>query len=175
MKNNLLISLILLFSFMGCCSFQKRKSISESMVSFSGGVYGVKEWSSDLNFKRFSWYHDATLKHDYLITKLEEENDFRAWLGSDLKKVAQCPHLYVFLLYGVEQSDTLSILREGLKESGYQSHELILTSFDRELQSHGSFQDWELKHHVTYGYCLPRELEMELKIPGFKQKRISNI
>jgi hypothetical protein len=169
-----LIALTLIFFFTACSVYKTRRSVKKSEVIIRNGVYSDKEWSSDLVFKRYSWFKDATMSNEILLSRITMSSDFVNWLGSDRVHISSCESFYIGLIYSdnqVKQGNPYLLAQ--LNEQGVEEKSII--DFSYELKAHQNFKDWNLSEHKIIGLCQTKKNSesLTLTLPGFKKSSLN--
>lgn len=160
----------LILLFFSCSTYRTRRPIHKTEIVFKGGNYRDMDWSEELKFKRVSWYKDATLSHEILITSLTGESKFSNWMGTDKLHLTRCTDFKIALLYAdINAKQGISFLKSQLKNSGYE--EISLLNFSHEIKAHQNYGDWKLGRHKFIGLCLENAAKnnIDISIPGFKK------
>lgn len=163
------MALFLVFLMVGCSSLTSRRPIYETDISIRGGQFQDKEWEEKLKFKRVSWFKDATVTHEVLLTKLAADSKFANWLESDKKYLSQCSEFYVGIIYAdINAAQGQSYLVSQLEKSNLK--EVSILSFSSHIKAHQNFMDWKLIRHKVIGLCRTQASlsKMTINIPGFR-------
>lgn len=169
-----IIMLILTMIIISCSSYNARRSVSESETVIRNGVYQDREWTDELIFKRFSWYSDATMKYDILLSKLDSKSGFSNWLETDANLLGTCSDLYIGLFYSsLSSTQRNSYLLSQLTKQGFSQNTLL--TFSSELKAHQNFIDWGLGDYKIIGLCRRdnSKTPVTISIPGFKNQVLS--
>lgn len=166
----LLLSLVFIIS--SCAVYKTRRAFSESDLSLKGGVFEDKEWNTNLDFRRFSWYKDATMANEILIAKLDGKSPFANWMGAARLHVSKCDQFYIGLLYSdVNAEQGNPFLESEIEKSGIEL--ITILDFKKELNAHQNYRDWHLTRHKVYGLCASRTAEaLKITLPGFGTQEI---
>jgi hypothetical protein len=171
----IILSTLFIFLFLsGCSTGKTRRPIYKSEVVFSSGNFEDKSWDDSLKFKRFSWFKDATLTHEILISSLTTKSAFSSWMGTDKLHLSRCSDFKIALIYSdINYSQGTSFLISELKKSGLK--DVSLLDFSHQLKAHQNFGDWKLLRHKIIGLCNEGTVskKIDVSIPGF-QKTLLN-
>lgn len=163
----------MIFGFLAC-AHQSRRPINTSKVVFVGGQYADKHWDQKLVFTKYSWFKGATLENELLLSKLNKESAFSAWLGPDNKQLDDCSELLIVVAYAkVSAAQGKSNLYAQIEKAGFKRIDLL--EFSRHLEAHQNYTDWKLTQHKIVGFCrnnLSRQ-PIEMIIPGFPKKALT--
>jgi len=169
----IIIIFALLIVVISCASHRARKNIAYGKITIHGGVYENKEWSDKLTFKRTSWYQEASMEYDLMLTKLEETSPFASWMGSDQKYLKECKEFYISLIYAhVTASTPVSFMVDQLEKSGLKR--IGVRNFTENLSAHDNWTDWRLSQYKVFGFCRPADSveDIVVSVPGFMSIRI---
>ena len=83
----------------GCGNLSKNQ-ITHSSFILKNGYFQGRPIKTELVFKRYSWFKEATLMYDIRIAPISQEAPYFQWLAyysqQDVKK---CPQFYIALFY----------------------------------------------------------------------------
>jgi hypothetical protein len=165
--------ILCLISIVSCSIYKTRRNFYESSVTFRNGVYKDKKWESDLVFERYSWYSDAALNNEILLTEINEESDFYVWLDRDIPFAKKCSKFYIALVYSsFLAKQKYSYITEQFKKNNI--NDRLLVDFGEQIKAHQNFIDWSLFDHKVVGLCdnnSPSKA-IEITMPGFPSKKI---
>jgi hypothetical protein len=161
-----ILLVVTLLSIFGCSSYRGVNRVGESYLYISGGVLGDKEWSDSLEFTRRSFYKEANLVHDVLITKVEKSSPFFAWFSS---LPGSCSPVYILISY-TKLGALLSpaFIRGEIESNGFST--LIVPTFSKHIKSNASYQRRNLNFYKVSALCPLKgqdPSQIELKIPGY--------
>lgn len=162
---------ITLITLVSCAS--SRKNIAESEIVLKGGVYQNKSWDDKLNFKRISWYNEATMEYDVLIHKMSSDSKFANWLGSDKKQLEKCSEYYIGLLYAdINKSQGIPLLTAQFSNLGFDQQSIM--DFSDNLKAHPNYKDWRLFEYKIYGFCKNKDSgkDLVISIPGYHSQEL---
>jgi|LULF01.1.fsa_nt_gb hypothetical protein len=157
-----------------CSSVETRRITYASDLVLNGGRYEDKSWDESLEFKRFSWYQDATLNYDILITPLTSTSPFSNWLGSDKNLLQQCSEFFIALVYAdVNSSGGNSLLINELT-TDEQIVEKTLLDFSNQIKAHPNIIDWKIFNYKVVGLCSKstNPSKFHVTVPGFTTQKI---
>lgn len=163
------VYLVFLMNLVLSCASSSRKITSESEVVIKGGVFNDLQWNDELRFKRYSWYNDASMEYDILITKLDTSSKFYNWIGNDKNLLKDCAEFYVALLYAdIHAQSGVSFLRQQFEAKNFKA--LTLIAFRENLEAHHNFQDWRLQSYKIMGFCssTKKGRKIEIHVPGHR-------
>lgn len=169
-------SLFVIFLILGvsCSVRDTRKNFTHGDVSFVGGSYQEINWEESMNFKRYSWFSEASLRYDILLHRIDPSSKFVQWLERDKSLLENCNHLYIALFYSARNTDFKpTYFASQFEKVGYES--LKLMDFDGFLKAHPAYQDWRLFAHKSYGFC-KKDLNtnpVKIKIPGYAPQKVN--
>ena len=168
-----ILSIIFLISFTSCASYKSRNQIYTSDIDFRGGVSGDQVWEDSLVFERISWFYDATVKYEILLSKLDQSSPFASWLGADRLNLTTCENFYIGILYtDINAQHGTSFLVSQLSKSGLTEHSVLAFSYN--IKAHQNFKDWKLDRHKILGFCSKSKSEdgIQVTIPGYQTHKI---
>jgi hypothetical protein len=165
---------MLLFSLTACSIYKTRRSMTKSEIVIRNGVYLDKEWESDLIFKRYSWYKDASMSNEIMLSEISLKSDFSHWLATDKYHINKCEKFYIGLIYSdtsVKQGN--SYLLAQLNKQGLEEKSIV--NFSQELKAHQNYIDWGLSGHKIIGLCqmTKKSDNYYLTLPGFMQNSLN--
>lgn len=163
----------LVFILLACSTYKTRNKVYEGEISFKGGVYEDKNWTDSLEFKKISWFYDATLDHEILISKLDKSSPFSAWLGADRLALSTCENFYITILYSdINANHGNTLLTSQLKNAGLE--EMSILNFTHQMKAHQNYLDWKLGRHKIVGFCQKNTNKSEIivTIPGHKSLKL---
>ncbi|EQC52646.1 hypothetical protein [Bacteriovorax sp. DB6_IX] len=163
----------LLITLASCASLNKNMTKSGD-ARITGGVYKNSSWSSSLEFKRISWYHELTLLFDSLYAYVPEESEFRTWFSADeRRRIRDCAQILVTINYAFD-SEKIShaLFNSQIRENKY--HQIAAPSFVRSLKMHPDYQDLSLSLHKVNLFCQKTKLEdpIFINFPNFKELKL---
>lgn len=166
--------ILIVFAFISSCALQKsRRQHMQTSIEISSGSYENKTWSSDLEFKRYSWFKDANMSHDILITSFSNKSEFAPWMGSLKEDIKQCKDFYIVGLYADLSSQVrIPYLKSQLL--GTLGRDFVISDFEQNLKAHPNYKDWNLFEYKFLGLCFKTAPKKEffVKIPGFTSKTV---
>ena len=169
----------LLFVLICSCSVYKtRNKVYNTNVNFMGGVYNTEKWSKSLIFQKNSWFQDATVQYEILITKMDRSSPFAKWMGSDILRLSQCNEFYIALVYaninaqGGTSVGGTSVLFSEFEKLGLD--DVSLPEFSRQIRSHQNFNDWHLARHKVVGFCQKKSniQQIFITLPGYESHKV---
>lgn len=174
MKNLFLLSLISLF-FVGCTNLSKN-TIKEGTLLVKNGTMAEQVWTREnLNFKRYSWYHELTLQFDVMISEVSPQSSFNFWFAKDELLVAQkCGDFKIVMAYSYDTKIVpYSHLNKQLELSGYKKIEI--PEFKKQLLQHPDSEMNSLRLYQVYGICREERNHsvLKLSLPGFIEKQLN--
>lgn len=161
------ISLLLLIILSACSSYRGVNRIGESKLTVNSGLKGSVEWSDSLEFSRRSFYQEANMMYDFLVSKVEKDSPFNQWFGP---MPANCSQVYILLSY-VKQGALLTpgYLAKQIEDSGYSI--ITVPTFSNHIKSNASFQQKNLGFYKVRALC-PKTgnsgSNIVFNIPGYK-------
>lgn len=167
--------LLLSFIFLLSCSVNKtRRNFITGEVIIDGGSYQNLTWKEQLKFKRYTWFNEASMKYDILLTQVTNSSKFATWMGRDRSKLLNCRKLMIGLIYTDHNSAfSKPHIVSQFEKTGYS--DLILVDFNTHLKSHHSYRDWKLSEYKVVGFCKKDENTnvVKIDIPGFGIKELN--
>ncbi|MBD65631.1 MAG: hypothetical protein CME62_10525 [Halobacteriovoraceae bacterium] len=171
-------SLLLVLLVTSCAlNNRSRKNIATSEIVLKGGIYQGKSWDENFRMKRISWYDEASMQYDVLISEIDKDSQFAKWLGRDYYYLDQCAKFYVTALYSdLDLGEGITYLASKLEKAGLDKRSI--QDFSENFKAHQNFADWKLYNYKLYGFCRkPVEGEsgsedIVVSIPGFKTKTL---
>ncbi len=161
--------ILFVFLFVACATNSSRRPVHNTQVKLSGGTYQDKEWEDELIFNRTSWFKDATMTHEILLSKLDSHSPFKSWLGSEEGSLDKCSIFYIALVYSdINAKHNNGFIINQLESNGLK--EISILDFSHHVKAHQNTQDWNLSKHKVVGLCHSKVVEKGIKveIPGFK-------
>ena len=169
-----LVSILILVTLFSCASNESRRPILESELNFRSGRYQNESWGDSLSFQRSSWFKDATLTQEIIITELKTQSAFAKWMGKDKLLLQECNHFFVTLLYSdINASQGIGYLREEFVKNGLKEYSLL--EFTNQIMAHQQAIDWNLQKHKVIGWCsreTKSRLDIEISLPGHSRHKL---
>lgn len=162
--------LLLFFLFLSCSSGATRRPINTTEISIKGGNFKGDSWNDLLTFKRYSWYRDANLTHEVLLTTLSKNSPFYHWTGEEKRSLEECQKLRIAMIYTSEKAvkKKIYLISQLEKSIGKQ---IPIFDFSSYIQAHPQFSDWKLGSHKVLGFCKKSSgvEKISISIPGFRE------
>ena len=166
----LLVTMLFLLS---CSVHKTRKNFVAGEIAIDGGSYQNLEWKDEMKFKRYSWFNEASMKYDILLSELKNSSKFATWMGRDRSKLLNCRKLLVGLVYtDINAKYGKPYLISQFEKFGYGN--IVMVDFNSHFEAHHSFKDWQLSEHKIVGFCKKDDnsKNVEIDIPGFGVKEL---
>lgn len=164
-----IFALTFLVFLQGCATNKSRRVVSVNKLHLVGGVYEDKSWNDKLEFVRLSFYQDATMVNEVLLTHLDGKTPFYNWLGVDSESIKDCQQFMVALVYAdINSKHNSQFLISQIEKSGIK--EVSLLDFSHHFKAHQNAQDWNLTKHKVIGLCgkTKHGSQISINLPGFK-------
>lgn len=161
------LNLLALLFFVSCSSLSKN-AIRQGDTKFSGGVYKDETWSSDLTFKRYSWFNELTLLLDVLVADVQPFDPFHQWFSLQEKDTMKgCANFRVVMAYALDTTklSETDFVNQAQKV-GYEK--VSLPHFKSYLRLHPEYDRQSFQLYDIFGLCQRRGASAELegsKIP----------
>lgn len=131
----------LIFFILLSCASTSQNLIQEGEVTLKGGQGEEKNWDTDLNFKRVSWYSELTMIFDLFYIDTEKAGEFKNWFSDfESRTVKQCQESLITFVYHLDD-------RRYSKETFFQSmrdqdYEVLeIPNFSSYLKLHPDFEE----------------------------------
>jgi hypothetical protein len=138
--------------------------VKEGSFSIKSGVHHNQKWGEDLEFSRYSWYHELTLLFDVMVTTVDEKSPFFNWFSSDEKAVlGKCDDVLVVMSYALDSAriSRRMFLNEA-ERYGYS--EILIPSFSKAMKLHPDHEKQSLQLYSTTALCHKGEENKREKI-----------
>lgn len=172
MSKNILLILILA-SLISCANLSKN-FVKKGEFTLRGGVFQNLKWNDSLVFDRYSWFHEATLLYDIMITKIDQKSPFYDWLSKDEKeRLGKCDASYIAISYSLDSGKiSKKMMENDAKRSGYQR--ISLTHFKQQFKAHAD--EFSAEFYDIAGLCYRGDLRNRenilIRFPGFNEVSI---
>lgn len=169
------LSILLTLTFaVSCAAINKsRQDFSVSKLGLRGGVSTEKEWRDELTFKRYTWYKEAVISYDILLSDIDSKSPFIDWMENDRSKMDGCSKFYIGLFYSKDLAAySTKNLISMVEEQGFEA--FIIPRFKDNFDAHPNSMDWEIIGHKMVGLCRTdsSSSSIKIKIPGFKTHKL---
>lgn len=166
-----ILSLFIILTTFGCSNLSKN-IVNEGSFYLSNGTMADKTWKEDLNFERYSWYHELTLQFDLMVTRIAPQSGFNFWFSKDeLASLNSCKDARIVFAYSLDTKILpYSMLYDQFDRSGYERMEL--PEFKRQLLQHPDATMNSLRLYHVLGFCNKKQKSSPLVInfPGYSEK-----
>ena len=154
-----------------CATNSSRRPVYKTQVKLIGGTFQDKQWQDELIFSRTSWFKDATMSHEVLLSKIDMNSPFKSWFGSEQNYLKKSSIFYIALVYSdINAKHNNAFVINQLESNGLGAVSIL--DFSHQIKAHQNTQDWNLSKHKVIGLCHKNVVESTIKvdIPGFKSQ-----
>ena len=156
----------------GCGSASVNQLNRDSFILRDGYFHG-RPLKTQMVFKRFSWFKEASLMYELRLAPLSEESSYFQWLSPQTQSdVRECPRFYIGMLYS-KSSDYIPhrLVKNQLEGQGARMQ--VVPGFWRSFKMHPQFEREALQRHRLRGICFKRAGgAIILGLPGYPSEII---
>jgi len=157
------ISLITLLALCSCSNLSKNL-VKEGEFSVKSGVHHNLKWNENLEFNRYSWYHELTLLFDVMVTSLDEQSPFFNWFSTEEKiMMEKCDDVMIVMTYALDSKKiSRRMLLNEIEKFGYE--EVLIPTFSKALKLHPDHEKQSLQLYKTTALCHKGESDKREKV-----------
>ncbi len=164
-----LLILLLLYS----CSNLSKNLVKEGEFSIKSGVHHNLKWDENLEFSRYSWYHELTLLFDVMVTSVDEKSPFFNWFSTSEKvQMEQCDDVMIVVSYALDSKKiSRRMLSNEIEKFGYE--EILIPTFAKSFNLHPDHEKQSLQLYKTTAFCHKGEADkrerVSVRFPSYKE------